>query len=134
MYSYLQNVNTNVSNANKKMPNVSRSLKSKLWFFIASPPFHNRIEVNTPCNTIVPWFYFITFSPFTQSVFLQIIYVIIFFIFFILASDTLSYSLTYRRWCWPAVWRLRSMPEVWSCPLPTAFDNKHRSWDSSAIL
>ena len=46
MYNYLQNVNTNVSNAKRNMPNVSNSIREicifcflYFLFFIASPPF-----------------------------------------------------------------------------------------------
>jgi len=40
MYDYLQNVNTNVSNARMNKPNVIKSLKSKPFgLLIASPPF-----------------------------------------------------------------------------------------------
>ncbi len=52
MYSYLQNVKINVSNAIRKRPKVIKSLKLK--FFIASPPFFYRMKASPPCNTTAP--------------------------------------------------------------------------------
>ena len=55
--SYLQNVKTNVSNAKRNMPKVSKSLKSKR-FFIGITSIPQEYQVSPPCNTVAPLIYY----------------------------------------------------------------------------
>ena len=68
MYSYLQNVKTNVSNAKRNRPKVIKSLKSK-WFFIGITPIllewgQHTLQRDCPC------IHHIIINSFIQSAFL----------------------------------------------------------------
>ena len=52
MYDYLQNLNTNVSNAKRKRPKVIKSLKSN-WFFIGITPILKRMRSSHPVTRLL---------------------------------------------------------------------------------
>ena len=66
MYDYLQNVNTNVSNARRKRPKVIKSIKSN-WFFIGITPILKRMRSSHPATRLLHVFHHNIFGFFFQS-------------------------------------------------------------------